>query len=65
MKPSKKIYKVTTLSIEEGIEFKHFDSRNVIATDALHAASRIRLVKTKTKQTFIQSVEMLAEIDKL
>lgn len=65
MKPSKKIYKVTTSQIEEGIEFRNYDSKNVIATDAVHAISRIRLVKTKRKQMFIESVTVIAEIDKL
>jgi hypothetical protein len=65
MKPSKKIYKVSITSIEEVVEFRNFDSKNVVATDAIHAASRVRLVKTQRKQTFIHSVEMIAEIDKL
>lgn len=65
MRPSKVLYRVTILSIEDGVEFRNFDSRKVIATDALHAAGRVRLTKTKRKQTFIQSVEMISEIDKL
>lgn len=65
MKPTKKLYRVTLLSIEEGVEFRNFDSKNVIATDAANAISRIRISKTKTKQTFIQSVELISEIDKV
>lgn len=65
MKPSKKVYKVTISSIEDGVEFRNFDSQNVIATDALHAASRVRLVKTERKQSFIESVVVVADIDKL
>lgn len=65
MKPSNKVYRVTTLSIEEGVEFNNFDSKNVIATDAIAAAKKVRLVKTNRKQTFIESVEYLHDIDKM
>lgn len=65
MKPSKKLYRVTVLLIEEGAEFHNYDSKNVVAEDALSAARKVRLVKTVRKQTFIQSIERLHEIDKL
>lgn len=63
-KPSQKIYRVTLLSIEEGVELRDFDSKNVVATDAVHAVSRVRLSKTRTRQMFIQSVELITGIDK-
>lgn len=65
MKPSKKLYRVTLSSIEDGAEFNNYDSKNVIATDALHAASRVRLVKTKRRQMFVSSIEVIGGIDKL
>lgn len=65
MKPAKKLYKVQIGSIEDGAEFNHFDSKRVIATDALAAAGRIRLIKTKKRITFIESIEMVSHIDKL
>ena len=65
MKPSIKLYKVTLLSIEDGAEFKNFDSKNVLANDAVHAISKIRLPTRAGTQKFIQSVELIADIDKL
>lgn len=65
MKPSQKLYKVIISSIEEGLEYQNYDSKTVVATSALHAASRIRLVKTKNKQTFINLIEKIADIDRL
>jgi hypothetical protein len=62
---SHKTYRVTILSVEDGVEFGRFDSKNVIATDALSAAKKVRLVKTKRKQTFIESIDLLNVIDKL
>ena len=65
MKPSIKLYKVTLLSIEDGAEFKNFDSKNVLANDAIHAINKVRLSKRGKTQRFIQSVELIADIDKL
>lgn len=65
MKPAKKLYRVVIGAIEDGAEFNHFDSKKVIATDAMHAASRVRLRKTDRVQTFIESIEKISEIDKL
>ena len=65
MKPSNKLYEVRVLSIEEGAEFNNYDSKKVVATDAISASRKIRLVKTKRKQTLIQSIELISYIDKL
>lgn len=65
MKPSKKLFRVTLMSIESEVEFNRVDARNVIAEDAISAAKKVRLTKTKTRQTFIESIEKLHDIDKL
>lgn len=65
MKLSNKLYRVQISSIEEGVEFPNYDSKKVVATDALAAAKKVRLVKTKMKKTFIESIEKVSEIDKL
>lgn len=64
MKPSKKLYEVRILLIEEGVEYRHQDSKNVVAEDAISASKKVRLVKTKKKQTFIESIIKLNDIDK-
>lgn len=65
MNPSKKLYQVNIGAIEDGDEYANYDSKTVVAEDALKAAKRIRLVKTARKQTFISSIHKISDIDKV
>lgn len=61
---SKKLYRVRIASIEDGQEFPNVDCLNVVAEDAMGAAKKVRLAKTKKRQTFIEAIEKLHDIDK-
>lgn len=56
---------MTILSIEDSVEFNNHEFKNVVATDAAAAMKKIRLVKTKKKQAFVESVVLISHIDKI